>query len=97
MVPVSAVTTQMTSANQVKKRPSRGGGRFFPTCRGLLLGPASAVAGSIQVKERPFRGGGVRLVLSCRGFLLGPASAVTRSDDKRQPGQKKDGGGGDFF
>ena len=40
----------------------------------------------------------MRLVLSCRGFLLGPASAVTRSDDKRQPGQKKDplGGGVDF-
>ena len=36
----------VTSANQAKKGPSRrGGGRFFLTCRGFLLGPASAFQG----------------------------------------------------
>ena len=60
MGPVSAVTSSDDKRQPGQKKTLSGrGGDFFPTCRRFLLGPASAVAGSTQVKERPFRGGGV--------------------------------------
>ena len=59
MVPVSAVTTQMTSANQVKKRPSRGGGGgdFFRPAGGFCWAPRRRSQAPSRSKKDPSGGG----------------------------------------